>query len=187
MVLFLSPLPLSSIVSLSFTCLPLAFLLKVAHYHFPLLYTWAFHFGQSQNVLNCICTQSTAFIMHYISSPLSPTTREHCFLLCSDGLIGYSHTEKWCSLLRTHLVLLYRYMGMLIYLCRILWGHVSNTFGADPSLFGCGETDFPSSALSLLEKVVWDNLGVCEIWYGSQLVWKQSILIHSHVVYKDIF
>lgn len=49
-------------------------------------------------------------------------------------------------------------------------GHVSNTFGADPSLFGCGETDFPSSALSLLEKVVWDNLGVCEIWYGSQLV-----------------
>ncbi len=94
MVLSLSPLLLSSIVSLSFTCLPLAFLLKVAHYRFPLLYTWAFHFGQLQNVLNCICTQSTAFIMHYISSPLSPTTKEHCCLLCSDGLIGDSHTEK---------------------------------------------------------------------------------------------
>lgn len=112
MVLSLSPLPLSSIVSLSFTCLPLAFLLKVAHYHFPLLYTWAFHFGQSQNVLNCICTQSTAFIMHYISSPLSPTTIEHFFLLCSDGLIGFSHTEKRCSHLRSHLELLNRYMGM---------------------------------------------------------------------------
>lgn len=40
---------------------------KAAHSHSPRLYTWAFHFGQSQNRLNCICTQSAAFIMHHIS------------------------------------------------------------------------------------------------------------------------
>lgn len=109
-VLSLSPPPLSSIVFV-FMWLPLAFLLKL-HILTPAsftlgLFTLVSHkiyltaFAHKALLLSCI-----TFPLFYLSQ------QECCFLSGCDCVIGYSHTGKRCSLLKTHLNM---YMGMHIY------------------------------------------------------------------------